>query len=1067
MTICLTSLSSSSQHIPASSSSSSSSSIDINRRTLQIRQLLQDTNIDTLFDCLIALHQDCLALSPKHHEYITSFLHRYDSLCKQVTSLRINKQDFEIIKPLAKGQFGTVSVVRSKIDNHIYAMKVLNKDHILKQHERTFSMEERAVLSHPKSNHWIPALHAAFQDNENLYLVMEYAGGGDLFSVLDRQENLCLTEDEARFYIAEIILAIHSLHNLGYLHRDIKPQNILIDTTGHVKLADFGSCIHLDQSSKVPPTAAVGTCDYISPEVLQAGEGNITYGTEVDWWSVGIILYEMLQELPPFYSPSENETYRKILFHETSWSFNDDIPISDDAKDLIRRFLTKKETRLGNNGLTEIQAHPFFKGIDWANLRHTTPPFKPVLASPDDTSNFSTHDEQGPTAFSTDSGVSTDHGGMESFEGRNLPFIGYTYSAAVQRWMADHPGQHDELQQRLEQLQKTIDEQKELLQLQPAVDSRQQSTQHWQNLIDRLQRVNGELQRDIEQEQQKAAQQQELCQNKDAEIAQLQKALQDMRQDKEHWLSKINQMQKELDAVCHIPNLEVKMHQETSKCALLEHQLTVEQQRSEALSDELHELKHRQDAQQKTIDHYKSEIQAYKDELRSCRDNHVEKPQNQLPEATCVPRIDSATTTSETFECMTPASDASPETQRSLLLTMWKRDQEKIRLMHQEIIEYQTELGKVRREMAILKKKRSRSRASIKKATNPSAVNTLLADQKDVASSSSNINELFTNDDDPSSRNHPSPQVLHIAATPIPSKGDFEMYHVDLRDGKLNAYQPSRMGKGSEPDLTIDLGAPLVVIQEAQENTWGFSNDASADADKSLVIRTAASKPTRMEPCQAFKRPANPYQLLRAEQQARVDRIDDQLQLEEKYMEGAKRTLEARAKLISGFKAIGMPASTNAKQQKQIRKDLEHAIIQANGKIQRLLTEKRQLLERAGGDQGASTIQMKEIQGHTFQLMSGDAPSHCGSCHDRLSPQSPGWICQQCHYQCHAACASKVDMSCQEYQHVMQTLPYYLKLKDVDQKQTWYRRLLQEKTIATSLSSPISLSEIKKRHLNT
>lgn len=169
---------------------------------------------------------------------------------------------------------------------------------------------------------------------------MEYAGGGDLFSILDRQENLCLTEDEARFYIAETILAVDSLHQLGYVHRDIKPQNILIDPTGHVKLADFGSCIRIDTCTKVilhfsmhekgnnnssvskqcPPTAAVGTCDYVSPEVLQSQEGTITYGVEVDWWSVGIVLYEMLQQVPPFYSSnSEKETFLNILFHEVTW----------------------------------------------------------------------------------------------------------------------------------------------------------------------------------------------------------------------------------------------------------------------------------------------------------------------------------------------------------------------------------------------------------------------------------------------------------------------------------------------------------------------------------------------------------------------------------------------------------------------------------------------------------------------------------------------------------------------------------------------------------------------------
>ncbi|KAH8549226.1 kinase-like domain-containing protein [Umbelopsis sp. PMI_123] len=290
--------------------------------------------------------------------------------------LCLQLDDFEIIKPLAKGQFGT---------------------------KPAFFMEERNVLA--QGNDWMPELYAAFQDIDNLYLVMEYAGGGDLFSVLDRTETLTFNEDEARFYIAEMILAIENLHKLGYVHRDIKPQNILIDAQGHVKLADF---------AKVTSTTPVGTCDYISPEVLQAHEGNVRYGTEVDWWSVGIVLFEMLQELPPFYSDSVNETYRKIIFHEESLEFSDEYPISEDAKDVISRFLCKKEKRLGCNGSTEdIKSHPFFAGIDWDHIRESTPPFKPVLASPDDTSNFSVHDEEDEMT----KGI-----GWEK-----PPFIGYTF----------------------------------------------------------------------------------------------------------------------------------------------------------------------------------------------------------------------------------------------------------------------------------------------------------------------------------------------------------------------------------------------------------------------------------------------------------------------------------------------------------------------------------------------------------------------------------------------------------------------------------------------------------------
>ncbi|CAO3694754.1 unnamed protein product [Umbelopsis ramanniana] len=386
---------------------------------------------EVLLDVLIATwddHRSSIKSLSNPRKETSICLKRYEEMVDTLKDLCLQLDDFEVIKPLAKGQFGTVHIVRSKLDDAVYAMKIQPKDDLLRQRETAFFMEERNVLA--QGNEWMPQLYAAFQDSDNLYLVMEYAGGGDLFSVLDRTENLTFNEDEARFYIAEMILAIENLHKLGYVHRDIKPQNILIDADGHVKLADFGSCITLDNNGKVTSTTPVGTCDYISPEVLQAHEGNVQYGTEVDWWSVGIVLFEMLQELPPFYSDSVNDTYRKIIFHEESLEFSDEYPISADAKDVISRFLCKKEKRLGCNGNTkDIKSHPFFAGIDWDHIRESTPPFKPVLASPDDTSNFSVHDEEDDMSMPVDAFPSraTNGVGRKELDGRNTPFIGYTF----------------------------------------------------------------------------------------------------------------------------------------------------------------------------------------------------------------------------------------------------------------------------------------------------------------------------------------------------------------------------------------------------------------------------------------------------------------------------------------------------------------------------------------------------------------------------------------------------------------------------------------------------------------
>ncbi|RUS17990.1 hypothetical protein BC937DRAFT_89260 [Endogone sp. FLAS-F59071] len=395
-----------------------------------LASLTAPITVEALLDTLTALYDDCRIWceaggSERLSGNVGTFNKRYGDVIEKIKLLRLNKDDFETIKPLAKGQFGTVSIVRSKIDGIVYAMKTLDKQNLLKQREQAFFMEERNVLSSPHRSHWMPALHAAFQDSEHLYLVMEYAAGGDLYSIQDRREGLVLEEQAAKFYIAETVLAVQTLHEMQYVHRDIKPQNILISHTGHIKLADFGSCIRLNAKHTVTSPIPVGTCDYISPEVLRAGEGDVSYGVEVDWWSVGILLYELLQGEPPFCADSLAETYAKIMDAEQHLQFNPEIPISEEAKDLIKKFLCPKEQRLGRNGIKEIKEHSFFRGIDWGMIDQSTPPFLPIIRSPDDTSNFSSHDEEdGAPVFNSrrlSGSVRRD------FEGDNLPFIGYTF----------------------------------------------------------------------------------------------------------------------------------------------------------------------------------------------------------------------------------------------------------------------------------------------------------------------------------------------------------------------------------------------------------------------------------------------------------------------------------------------------------------------------------------------------------------------------------------------------------------------------------------------------------------
>ena len=340
-------------------------------------------------------------------------------------------RDYESLSIIGRGAFGEVHVCRNKKTGEIVAIKKMKKKVLYLKNQVIHIRNEQIFMSKVK-NPWIVELKASFQEDDYLYLVMEFLPGGDLMNLLIKKD--ILTEDEAKFYIAELILSIESIHKLDCIHRDIKPDNILIDKNGHIKLSDFGlakiseklfekkcnsfimsnlNANEYENNKHEKNYSCVGTAYYVAPEVL-IKKG---YGPEIDWWSVGVIFFEMLFGYAPFCSKETSEVCYKVINWKKFLKIPAKIKISREAEDLIAKLINNPNRRLGLNGADEIKSHPFFRGLDWDNIQNLKAPFIPELKNEYDTHYFDNFKREEPF-----------HPPIKKIKKRkDVEYLGYTY----------------------------------------------------------------------------------------------------------------------------------------------------------------------------------------------------------------------------------------------------------------------------------------------------------------------------------------------------------------------------------------------------------------------------------------------------------------------------------------------------------------------------------------------------------------------------------------------------------------------------------------------------------------
>ncbi|KDQ64739.1 hypothetical protein JAAARDRAFT_118193 [Jaapia argillacea MUCL 33604] len=336
-----------------------------------------------------------------------AFRRTYSSNSIKIRSVEVGPSSFQKIKMLGRGDVGKVYLVREKKTGKLFAMKVLSKKEMIQRKKIKRALTEQEILA--TSNHpFIVTLYHSFQSDQYLYFCMEYCMGGEFFRALQTRPGKCLPEDAARFYAAEVTAALEYLHLMGFIYRDLKPENILLHHSGHIMLSDFDlakqsgqpggrpATIHQSELNGMPlidtrsctanfrTNSFVGTEEYIAPEVIE-GQGHTS---AVDWWTLGILIYEMIYATTPFKGEQRNDTFANIC--KIPVHFRDQPKVSQAGKDVVVRLLDKTEsTRLGSkSGASEVKQHKWFAKINWGLLRNTQPPIIPASSNGIDAVNF-------------------------------------------------------------------------------------------------------------------------------------------------------------------------------------------------------------------------------------------------------------------------------------------------------------------------------------------------------------------------------------------------------------------------------------------------------------------------------------------------------------------------------------------------------------------------------------------------------------------------------------------------------------------------------------------------------